>query len=133
MMDNFGRQIVLGRIPDAATNYQAASELQSAFPLSFRKAQDVLVAVKKMRQGSGWFSSENVRIRKAQEEVYALAHSLRREDFCSLPAMLSAAGKTKGELTNQESVFVFMNFFAQVFPNWRPEYEALNRFVPQLY
>lgn len=132
-MSNLGEQVILGRIPSGSTNYPRASELQDAFPRSFRKAQDVLVAVKRMRKGSGWFVSENVRIRQAQEEIYALASALRSEDFCDLRPMLEAAGKTKGALSPQESVFVFMNFFAQVFPNWRPEYETLNSFVPQLY
>jgi hypothetical protein len=133
LVDNLCNHIILGNIPAGVTNYKAAEMLQGGFPRSFRKAQDVLVAVKKMRSGGGWFVPENVRIKRAQEEIYGLAHTLEAEGFCDLPAILTEAGKTGSTLSAQESIFVFMNFFAQVFPNWRPEYETMNRFVPQLY
>jgi hypothetical protein len=132
-MTGLGNQIILGKISADATNWQAVKLLQEGFPTSFRKAQDVLVAVKKMKSGGGWFSSANLRIRKAQEEVYLLERALRNEGFCSLPAMLSAVGKSGGSLDAKEAIFLFMNYFAQAFPNWRPEYQELNKFVPQLY
>jgi hypothetical protein len=132
-MTELGDHIILGKVPAGTTNLQAVQLLQENFPTSFRKAQDVLVAVKKMRSGGGWFSSANSRIRQAQEEVYLLERALRNEGFCSLPAMLGAVGKTEGSLDPKEAIFLFMNYFAQAFPNWRPEYQELNKFVPQLY
>lgn len=132
-MAELGDHIVLGRIPNSTSNWEVSKVLEQSFPVSFRKAQDVLVAIKKMKSGGGWFSSSNQRIRKAQEEVYTLERALRSEDFFDLPANIDAVGRTQGELTPQEAIFLFMNYFAQAFPNWRPEYEEMNRFVPQLY
>lgn len=132
-MGNLSHQINLENVPIGSTNIEVSQDLQNNFHLSFRKAQDVLVAMKKLNKGGGWFVSERTRIKNAQNEIYLLARALKSEGFNDLPAVLDASGKTSGVLTPKESVFVFMNFFAQAFPNWRPEYEALNGFVPQLF
>jgi thioredoxin 2 len=126
-------KIILGKIPNGKSNSDIASMLRTSFPTAFRKAQDALVAIKKKNAGGSIFSPANVRIRNAQAAIYELNNALTYDGFDTLPANLGLTGRTTGELSQTETIFIFMNFFAQAYPNWRPEYEEMNKFVPQLY
>lgn len=126
-------RILLGEIIANRTNSDVVGLLSGTYPKALRKAQDLLVAIKKKNAGGGLFSSANTRIKNAQLAVYALENSLFDYGFDTLPANLNLAGKSSGSIEPQEMVFIFMNFVAQAYPNWRPEYEELNRFIPQLY
>jgi len=103
--------------------YKAQSLLALA-PLSFRKAQDVLVAAQKYINKSGFFSSEKSRLKNFQLECYELNRALKADGFMSK------------EREAKDEVFVFTEFFslfADAFPNWQNEYELLNRFVPRFF
>ena len=126
-------KIILGKIPNGKSNSDVASMLRTSFPTAYRKAQDVLVAIKKKNAGGSIFYPANARIRNAQAAIYELNNALKYDGFDTLPANLGLTGRTTGKLSQAETIFIFMNFFAQAYPNWRPEYEEMNRFVPQLY
>lgn len=88
------------------------NQLMDSHPLSFRKAQDLVVAVKKFINRSGFFSNDEKRFLKVQTEFSGLLHALAMEGF--------------DEGDEIASFTSFMNIFSVAFPNWPREYEALN-------
>ncbi|MBS0587040.1 MAG: hypothetical protein JSS37_03590 [Proteobacteria bacterium] len=106
------------------TDNARVQELATLAPVSFRVAQDVLVAAQKYVNKSGFFSSEQSRIQKLQAECHELLQALRFDQFMT------------EEMDQQGELFVFMEFFSlfsDAFPNWQKEYDALNRLVPHIF
>ncbi len=106
------------------TDPDKAVMLSIAAPLSFRKAQDVLIAAKKYINKSGFFVSEKTRIQRLQSECYELVAALNADNF------MTDEMKKYG---NEFAVIEFFSLFSDVFPNWQKEYEALNDFVPRIF
>lgn len=125
--------ILLETIPSGKTNQDAVKLLRQSYPECLKKAEELLVATKKKNAGGGLFASTGTRIKRAAELSYQLEQKLRQSGFDTLPANLQLAGKTNGNLSPTETLFLFMNLVAQAYPNWRPEYLELNRFFLQLY
>lgn len=101
-----------------------AQALAAMAPVSFRKAQDVLVAARKYVNKSGFFSSERSRTQTFHAECYEPVRALKFDKFMS------------EEIAQKGEPFVFIEFFSSfsdAFPNWQKEYEALNRFVPLIF
>ena len=106
------------------TDNAKVQALTAMAPVSFRKAQDVLVAARKYANKSGFFTSERSRVQTLQAECYEMVRALRSDQF--MPEEM----ERKGE------VFVFVEFFSlfsDAFPNWQKEYDAVNRFVPLVF
>ncbi|MBS0498178.1 MAG: hypothetical protein JSR51_11095 [Proteobacteria bacterium] len=106
------------------TDNARVQALAASAPVSFRIAQDVLVAAQKYVDKSDSFSSEQSRIQKLQAECHELLQALRFDQFMT------------EEMNQQGELFVFMEFFSlfsDAFPNWQKEYDALNRLVPLIF
>ncbi len=107
-----------GEVTDSAV----VKQLKSSTPLSFRKAQDTVVAAKKYLKKSGFFSSERSRMQEMQSECYELVKSLKQENF------LAEENKKEAEL-----IVEYFSLFSDAYPNWQGEYQVLNRLIPEFF
>lgn len=104
------------------TDTAVAEYLARETPKSFSAAQNLLVAAEKYRlRKGGIFSSQKARIQKLQDSVYALQKALKDDRY--------AEGVSFER--EEKMVFEYLSRFSAAFPNWQPEYEALNKFIPQ--
>lgn len=101
---------------------EKAAVMATSHPAAFRLAQDLLVAAKKFREGKGGiFSSRRSRIRKLQQLVYELRDALTESNY----------SQVRSEKSQATILFAYLSEFSDAFPNWQPEYETLNSFIPK--
>ena len=72
-------EIRIHPIGERTTDYEFAEMISRVYPLSFRKAQDVLVATRKYVYKKGLFSTESSRIKNLQTECYELMQTLKKD------------------------------------------------------
>jgi len=106
-------------------DYLKASKLIDRSPRAFMKAQDVLVAARKFRTNRGWFVSDR---RKA--EVMAIA--LRELSVALMTENFWDASFKENRVTKASLLFAYFTRFAEAFPDWRPEYQILDKTIPMI-
>ncbi len=104
------------------TDADRAIRLEELTPLSFRKAQDVLIAAEKYVSGPGFFKSRK-----------SLIHSLQREVYGLKDALLSERYRADLSTSSVELLFSYLTDFSDAFPNWQREYAVLNDFIPECF
>ena len=116
---------------ERTTDYEFAAMMSRVYPLSFRKAQDLLAATRKYVYKKGLFSTERSRMQKMQGECYALLEALKKDFEEETPGFRDEEWREKRGTI--EHLYSFLSTFSDTFPNWQEEYSALNRFIPQFF
>lgn len=114
-------EIGLGR--SSVTDANEVHAIMRIAPMAHRRAQDVLVAAKKVIQKKGLFSSERSRVTNLIEALRSLHLALDQDGYANVAG--SSSGKAR--------MFAFFNRFARAYPNWQAEYSLLNRVIPHLF
>ena len=107
-----------------STNQEKAQKLATETPLSFRVAQDVLVAARKLNKGGGFFTSEKSLQRNLQAQCYKLKDALRNDGYME-EELAGYLNPGQGHI-----VMSYFSEFSDAFPNWQAEYGVLNRYIP---
>lgn len=106
------------------TDAEKAAVLALSTPTAFQVSQNLMVAAEKFRNNKGGlFSLRKSRIKNLQALIYELSRALRTDGFST---NFQAESDT-------EILFIYLSAFSDAFPNWQPEYETLNRFIPQCF
>lgn len=124
-------EIRIHPIGERTTDYEFAEMISRVYPLSFRKAQDVLVATRKYVYKKGLFSTESSRIKNLQTECYELMQTLKK-DFEEESAGFRDE-EWREKRGTKEHFYSFLSSYSDAFPNWQEEYSALNRLIPQFF
>ena len=94
------------------TDYGLVNYYSDLYPLGFYQAQVLLKAVEKFIKRKGFFTNDEKRFLKVQTELSGMFHAISREGFGTENPLAGFAQ--------------FMNMISDTFPNWQPEYTALN-------
>lgn len=155
---SWNKEIDLSVIPKGTTDYELLDILKNSYPHSTKQATTLLTTAERLMEGGGFSTSESKKIKKAQTQVDNLKYALMKNNFSDsflvntgLIEHLAKNGisinllqktmqiKTSENFSyeyiiddkSEEAVmFIFMNLIAQTFPNWKPEYNYLNKFIP---
>lgn len=105
-------ELIRIHVDGRTTDYGLVSYNADLYPLAFKQAQKLLKAVEKFIKRKGFFTNDEKRFLNVETELSGMFHALRREGYGTEKPL---AGFSR-----------FMNKISDTFPNWQPEYTALN-------
>lgn len=96
-------------------------------PRANKAGKKALLAIDRLLKRKGFFSNDQKRLKRVYEAMVRLHRALEEDGYIDVPA-----GGGDGN-PYHDRMSSFLCTFARAYPNWQPEYEYLNRLLPEFY